>query len=106
MKNHVSETVIARANLAPPNPAEVGGSGEPDILLLYLDSDNVYRWYHEDDTPTDALGRTVHSAFASARVAWPSFELLEYRDQVVEIGDEPEIPDVHAEEERREVDGQ
>ncbi len=103
MKDHLTETVIARADLTPPNPAEVGGTGEPDVILLYLDTDNVYRWYHEDDSPTDAEGQTIHSVFAAARVLWPDFELLEYRDQVVESGDEANILDIHAEDERREL---
>ena len=103
MAEHLSDKTIARGNLAGPNPAEEGGSGEPDMVTLHLDSDVLYRWYHEDGTQTDASAPDIHSAFATARVKWPGFALVEYRERLVEAGREKEIANRHAADEREEL---
>ncbi len=101
MPEHLTENVIARGNITGPDPAEAGGTGEPDLLLLYLDADEVYRWYHEDGTSSDLSAPDIQSAFAAARLKWPDFELVEYRDRLVEAGDESKIVNVHAADEKQ-----
>jgi len=104
MAEHLTEDIIARGNLARPNPAEDGGSGEPRIVMLRLDDDTVYRWHHEDGTSTEVSGPDIHSAFAAARTKWPAFELLEYRNHTVEPGNEKDIVNTYATDERENIE--
>ncbi len=103
MAVHLTDDIIARGSLTPPNPEEVQGTGEPDMVAMYLDDDEVYRWYHEDGTPTDAAAPTIQSAFATARVTWPNFELVEYRDQLIQSEGERRIADRSAADEKDEL---
>ena len=102
MPAHAIETIIARGNTSPPNPEEVGHTGEPEVVLLYLDDDERYRWYREDGTATTTAANTIHSVLAGARMQWPTFELMEYRG-LLYYQAENDVPERYASDEIEEL---
>lgn len=105
MSRHLNGSVIAKGNIAPINFPGTDETGKADIVNLYLDADERYRWYYEEGTPTAAIGRTIHSAMGAARLQWHNFELLEYRGRSVEPEYGVRIKDLYAADEAQAMRG-
>jgi len=96
MSEHIIGAVIAKGNVAPIKAVGIGAIRGPDIVELFLDADERYRWYYQDGTPTAAVGRTIYSAIGGARLQWHNFLLLEYRGCMVKPEDRARINDLYA----------
>jgi hypothetical protein len=100
---HAKEDPVALAEIVPPNTEEDNDASEPRLMELYLDTDEIYRWY-EEGAASEVASDSLVGAFEEAGAAWNGFQLVELRGRTVEpdivveetyAADEISEPDPH-----------
>lgn len=87
---HAKEDPIALAEIIPPGADEENDVSEARLMELFLDTDEIYRWYEEGEA-SEVASDSLIGAFEEAGAAWNGFQLVELRGRSVE-------PDIEVEE--------
>lgn len=86
---HAKQDPIAEAEVAPPSTEEDNDAREPRLLQLFLDTDEIYRWY-EEDAASEVASDSLVGAMEEASASWDGFQLVELRGRSVEPDTEVE----------------
>jgi hypothetical protein len=98
---HAKSDPIAEAEIVPPGVEEENDVREPRLVELYLDTDEMYRWY-EEDAPSEVASDSFLGAMEEAAGAWDGFQLVELRGRSVEPDEE--VEETYAADEIAELD--
>ena len=74
---------------------ESSTTGFPKDAELFLETDDVYRWYEQGD-PTEVFGETLRTAVEAARHRWPQFQIIEVEGHTVTSESQFDLPERYA----------
>ncbi|MDA0203962.1 MAG: hypothetical protein O3A53_01155 [Acidobacteria bacterium] len=86
---HAKNDPIAEAEIVVARAEEENDVRDPRLVELYLDTDELYRWY-EEDAATEFASDSLVGALEEATGAWDGFQLVELRGRAVEPDEEVE----------------
>jgi len=86
---HAKNDPIAEAEIVVSRAEEEDDARDPRLVELYLDSDEMYRWY-EEDAASEIASDSLLGAMEEAAGAWDGFQLVELRGRGVEPDEEVE----------------
>jgi hypothetical protein len=86
---HAKNDPIAQAEILVTRAEEEDDVRDPRLVELYLDTDEMYRWY-EEDAPSEFSSDSLLGAMEEAAGAWEGFQLVELRGRTVEPDEEVE----------------
>lgn len=86
---HVKNDPIAEAEIVPASTEEDNDARDPRLVELYLDTDEMYRWY-EEESATEVASDSLVGAMEEAAANWDGFQLVELRGRSVEPDTEVE----------------
>lgn len=86
---HAKNDPIAEAEIVVSHAEEEDDARDPRLVELYLDTDEMYRWY-EEDAASEIASDSLIGALEEAAGAWDGFQLVELRGRTVEPDEEVE----------------
>lgn len=98
---HAKSDPIAEAEIVPSGADEENDVREPRLVELYLDTDEMYRWY-EEDAASEISSDSLVGALEEAAGAWDGFQLVELRGRAVDPDEE--VEETYAADEIAELD--
>ncbi len=98
---HAKNDPIAEAEIVPSASEEENDVREPRLVELYLDTDEMYRWY-EEDAASEIASDSLLGALEEAAGAWDGFQLVELRGRSVDSDEE--VEETYAADEVAELD--
>lgn len=98
---HAKTDPIAEAEIVVSRAEEEDDARDPRLVELYLDTDEMYRWY-EEDAASEIASDSLVGAMEEAAGAWDGFQLVELRGRVVEPDEE--VEETYAADEIAELD--
>jgi hypothetical protein len=98
---HAKLDPIAEAEIVTPRAEEEDDIREPRLVELYLDTDEMYRWY-EEDAASEIAADSLLGALEEAAGAWEGFQLVELRGR--SVGSDEEVEESYAVDEIAELE--